>query len=202
MNLIYFFSKKPFKCEKCEKSFANLSLLRKHTKTHDGYRCNRENCDYVANKWTELQKHVAEDHKETFKCEVCDKKFKERYALTRHMKIHSGERLACTYENCKRSYTNKRNLKMHIRIDHSEGTTFKCDYDNCSKTFKYKGSLTKHINKVHKTNRTVEQIKKNPVIYTHRVSYAEKLTGVQCCEEELKKILLDDKIYRKEVVVS
>ena len=143
-----------------------------------------------------MQKHVADDHKEVFSCEICNKQFNERYALTRHLKIHTGERLTCTYENCNRTYTNKCNLKAHIRTDH-EGVNFKCD--DCLKTFKYKGSLTKHINKTHETSTNHLQIKKKKPICVHRVSYAEKLTGIECCEQELKQILLNDKSYREEI---
>lgn len=186
---------KPFKCDRCEKSYTNVARLRKHAKTHDGYRCNHADCAFVAGKWSELQKHVASEHKPVYECGVCKQKFNGRYALTRHLKIHTGERLPCTYENCSRSYTNKRNLNAHIRIDH-EGTTFRCE--QCSKSFRYKGSLTKHMLKAHRTA-PVQQVKKLPTVYSHRVAYAEKLTGVQCCEEELSKILLEDKNYRKEI---
>lgn len=116
---------KQFKCDQCEKSFESSNRLRKHIKQHNGYKCNKDSCDFVAYKWTDLQKHVASKHKEIHKCVKCNKEFDEGYNLTRHMKIHSGERLVCNFnESCKKTYTNERNLKQHIRIDH-EGKFYK-----------------------------------------------------------------------------
>jgi len=69
----------------------------------------------------------------------------------------------------------------------------------CLKEFKHKCTLAKHIKNLHKTSKSTEQSKKANTIYIHRASYAEKLSGVQCCENEFKKILIDDKNYRREI---
>ncbi len=138
---------KPFSCDKCEKQFATQSKLKSHLKTHEGYRCGREGCAFVANKWTELRKHIALFHNTCHKCDICDKKFNNSYNLNLHKEtIHSEskEKLICDYEGCDRTYSRKSSLMTHIRSCHNR-QQFKCTHEDCDKSFRHKKSLNKHL---------------------------------------------------------
>lgn len=64
---------RPYKCLYCDKSY-------------------KQNCH--------LKRHVNHKHEDpTFECEICDKKFGDKYCLERHLKIH-GNRERPTKKNC------------------------------------------------------------------------------------------------------
>lgn len=51
-----------------------------------------------------------------FQCRVCDKRFKTTGHLTRHKKIHSGEKkFECSFEGCSSRFSRKDNCMQHYR---------------------------------------------------------------------------------------
>ena len=83
---------------------------------------------------------------------LCCQKFKRVEHMQRHVKdLHSftnREKWKC--EQCEKSYTLERNLKLHINRVHAKFpffSTFNCN--QCGKSFKLKGNLTRHQQEQH-----------------------------------------------------
>ena len=96
---------KRFKCDPCQKAFADSGDFKKHIKyTHEKERCR-------------------------FKCELCEKTFAFPNTLRNHVKsAHKGLR---SYE-CPKTYTNGGSLFKHVKTVH-ESQMYECDI--CHKTF-------------------------------------------------------------------
>jgi hypothetical protein len=65
---------KQFKCsyEDCQAVFALPSALKRHENSHyREYKCNKEGCVYVTNKWSLLRKHIADVHQTKHVCSIC-----------------------------------------------------------------------------------------------------------------------------------
>eukprot|EP01084_Bolivina_argentea_P184906 318895_1 len=92
----------------------------------------------------------------TFKCKNCSFETKWRQNLTRHLKIHSGERdFACSV--CGRKFNQKSNLKVHSRI-HTGERPYQCNI--CLKKFAASSNLKTHRKKKKTTNKYKTKIKK------------------------------------------
>lgn len=60
---------RPFKCEKCSRSFSLRCILMTH-----------------------LKRHMPRDVKEHFRCQVCDKTFAAKVSLNVHLRMHTGQK--------------------------------------------------------------------------------------------------------------
>ena len=85
-----------------------------------------------------------------FKCDYCDKQFKRKFHLTRHMVAHSEnpKPFTCTIENCTQRFSNKHHLTRHVKIIHDQDR-YRCKL--CDTRFKKKSQLQKHIKESHYT---------------------------------------------------
>ena len=80
------------------------------------------------------------DREKRYVCSVCYKVLKRRDALTRHMRIHTGEqRYTCT--ECGKAFSDKCNLVMHTRV-HTGERPFSCT--KCNRAFTQQGELVRH----------------------------------------------------------
>lgn len=87
-----------------------------------------------------LHKHIIPQLLRPFECSLCFKTFQKQNHLTRHIKIHSGDRQhKCPY--CGKAFLRSDNLKKHIRIH--TGEKFPCQF--CNRGFTDSSNLTKHI---------------------------------------------------------
>lgn len=122
---------KPFKCNKCELGFAVKQNLLRHQKTHQGYKCDRDDCNFIAEKWSLLRKHVAINHKTIHQCNECGQVLSSKFKLRLHVKNH---KFFCTVDDCDKKFTRKIHLKNHINSCHT-GPLVSCPHLNCDKKF-------------------------------------------------------------------
>ena len=80
---------KPFQCDQCDKSFAQLINMLNHKKTH--------------------QKELE------YKCEVCDAGFRKQSTLIKHLRIHTGVK-AFVCSICQKSFDLPSSLKVLISV--------------------------------------------------------------------------------------
>ena len=133
-----------YKCEHCEREFTNPKSLRKHIeslrgrKTHEHKKI--ENLKYIENE-NEVDMIEREDvlndgtadvedesflrHKQTvhlgvqFKCNQCNKQYRDKSGLRSHRKIHhEGIRYKCN--QCDNQYTYPHVLRAHIQSAHGD----------------------------------------------------------------------------------
>jgi len=137
-------SDKPFKCSICSKEFALRNRLKRHEEMHSKtYQCSADGCQFVANLWSQMRKHMAEHHAR--RCNTCGKEFASSYNLKIHREaVHEKpHNFKCPFEDCDRSYNRHSSLKQHCDAKHS-GTLYVCQYPDCEKTFMHSKSLREH----------------------------------------------------------
>lgn len=85
----------------------------------------------------ETQRSPTLDHRE---CPVCGRRFKEKYTMQVHMRVHNEER-PFTCPTCGKRFSQRGNLTVHQRT-HTQDRPHKCQV--CDKTFREKAALKKH----------------------------------------------------------
>ena len=92
-------------------------------------------------------------HSDTkYLCEVCNKPFKRKDLLERHMKIHSAESDSFNCKICLKTFQLERNLKGHMKIhdDARQRLIFECE--KCAKQCFNKKSFENHLLQGHSEN--------------------------------------------------
>jgi len=147
---------KPYECTLCARRFGDPSTLRKHLKFH----ATRENPS-IKQQSSEAD-NPSDDGQRTavakpHLCEQCGKRFNRIQNLTRHSKVHCGEKLyGC--ELCCVSFSDKGSLREHLLMHNGEnsatgqrsgrakpGTVSKThDCEVCFKSFRWANHLIRH----------------------------------------------------------
>jgi len=135
---------KEYICFKCGVSFENNKDRRTTFKRH------LEKHDLIDEK--EEMKRKKNENKETFQCEKCDKKFKEKGVLDKHIASHekqerqkeNDKNLYC--DICDKKFTKIFDYKDH-KNEHLWENAVKCDI--CNKKFRNEISLSEHKSKYH-----------------------------------------------------
>ncbi|XP_051879926.1 zinc finger protein 407 isoform X2 [Pristis pectinata] len=140
---------KPFRCTLCNFATAQLGDARNHVKRHLGvreYKCHICGWAFVMKKHLSthlLGKHGIGTPKERkFVCEICDRTFTEKWALTNHKKLHMGQKpFKCPWLTCHYSFLTASAMRDHFRT-HTGEKSFLCDL--CRFAGGTRHALTKH----------------------------------------------------------
>ncbi|KAJ8706849.1 hypothetical protein PYW07_012927 [Mythimna separata] len=118
--------------------------LKKRTHIRTGgasYKC--EECQRCFREKNYLTRHVRNMHtgEKPYKCEECQLFFSQKGHLINHNRTHTGEKpFKC--EECQLCFSQKGNLRKHIRT-HTGEKPYKCE--ECQLCFSQKSHLTNHI---------------------------------------------------------
>jgi len=148
------------------------------------YRCEKVGCEFEADKWSLLRKHMLA-HKARKSCPQCSREYVSDEKFDAHVRAHE---MALKCPECGNCYTTKSNLKAHFKAEH-EGVTFKCTFDGCDKSFMYNNSLQQHLRK--------HSQRKMPRVHVHKKVFAKELSGyTDMSKHEADKIMAADKDFR------
>ena len=130
-------------CNICGKTYARLSTLRSHLKSHSGekpYQCSicQKSFTQAANLTAHLRTHSGE---KPFKCPVCHRGFSQSSSVTTHMRTHSGDRpYKCNV--CNKGFADSSTLTKHYRT-HTGEKPYQCKI--CEARFSQSGNLNRHM---------------------------------------------------------
>lgn len=140
--------KSKYRCDICFCSFVHKKSLDNHRLVHQRqYKCGM--CDREFKNKSNMRKHLQLVHLklELFVCEICARTFKYSRSYVEHKRRHTGERpFKCDIETCDKSFATSKQKRLHINVHHI-ARTYICDY--CTKKFKCELYLKKHLREEH-----------------------------------------------------
>jgi uncharacterized Zn-finger protein len=199
-HMISHTNERPFSCSVCGATYKRKSHLNRHVLTHAVNhkslvqpRIRRRpaglfKCHYCGKDWPTpslLMAHqISHTGERNFECHVCEKRFAQSGALTRHIRVvHDGAKdFSC--EICHQSFTAKATKDNHMRI-HTGEKPFQCD--TCGKTFRTQQQHRIH-ERVHTDMRPYpcpyceKRFRRRPHLIVHiRTHTGEKPYGCEIC---------------------
>merc|ERR1712059_110942 len=110
-----------FGCTICSATFKLKTSLKKHKKSYGDqssqkhtFKCDRENCSFVANYKCDLERHIAKHITDkTIVCSNCDFRCKRKSELVRHRKLVHDEVPFLSCDHCEYKTKNSCHMKRH-----------------------------------------------------------------------------------------
>ncbi|XP_038141196.1 zinc finger protein 271-like [Cyprinodon tularosa] len=140
---------KPFGCPVCSKKFSQSYHMTRHVRIQHGlgqYICPQ--CGKSFTTWLELKVHKRSHAHIGLTCLSCNKQFKDKGVLDKHLKLHKavepGPR-SLTCGDCGKEFGRQYHLKRHI-MSHRKATNsdhYTCP--DCKKIFYFPEDLNKHL---------------------------------------------------------
>lgn len=156
----------PYKCERCEKCFKRIDILKRHMSIHEKGQGKKYKCVECGKMYSQpfvLRRHMRSVHSNEPNgrdCEICGKFIRNKENIKRHMKIHENARdFVCSV--CGRAFIQKQHLLDHMST-HSTTLDFKCGY--CGRAFKHRRTLNRHLQSHRQTLPTAVTHKQTPPI--------------------------------------
>ena len=130
---------RPYHCDVCGCSFAQIANLNKHMKKHR-YKCRI--CSAKFGTSFNLNRHIrSHTGEKPYKCQVCQASFITNGHLSTHMRRHTGVKpYKCKY--CGKAFTQSGNLSSHLR-GHTGDKPFRCNF--CTYRSVSSSDLTRHV---------------------------------------------------------
>lgn len=132
-----------FLCRKCDDqpSFNTKKELYGHIKLKHWSKCGR--CGALFATLDRLQAHIKAQHS-TVTCVRCPtKSFKDRRALTAHLRIHSLPH-RCKLSGCNKAFSGMVGLRAHQAARHLNTKPHSCKLAGCSSTFAWPSARRRH----------------------------------------------------------
>ncbi|KAF7273908.1 hypothetical protein GWI33_013409 [Rhynchophorus ferrugineus] len=128
-------------CRFCQKKFPE-DEFKFHWELHKKHVC--EYCGHKCIKKSDLDVHRQSVHgyERNYICYICNKGFKTKQLLNRHLIVHTNPRSFICH-HCGNRFNDKSTLNTHIQLKHIKSRNFICSI--CGLAFPLKSTLDKHV---------------------------------------------------------
>lgn len=146
----------PFECDKCGDILDTKHRLQSHVKSHArGRKHQCTNCEKTFCNISSLRKHCSVLHRnhnpfkeKRFQCDQCPKRYLTDFLLGQHKLSHANLKNQKCPE-CSFATNAPYDLKNHIKRVHNASKDFVCEVPGCSKGFKRRCDRENHRKSVH-----------------------------------------------------
>ena len=139
-----------YPCQFCNKEFNYKYKIKRHNCQRNLIKSDPENED-VLNGQDDTNVDISSNSNKSFQCDFCEKKYKQKYVLQRHMQqAHEHEKMMLDQkykcDTCEETFKHLKFLEEHAVEKHNI-KIHKCEH--CNKEFSKKSQLTAHTKIVH-----------------------------------------------------
>ncbi len=145
---------KKFKCQHCDRTFANSTGRACHVESiHGGgvrqFKCEANGCSKAFKFKSQLKLHTANVHERVkkYQCHKCEKIFVRPTTLQNHIAVIHDKTAKHQCKYCDLGFTVPYSLTRHIEAVHENKRKHQCD--KCGSSYNYATLLEKHMKAVH-----------------------------------------------------